>query len=344
MAKKTTSKASKKPKQSTVKKTTTKATAKAVKPLKSAKAVSASKVSSANQDKTYLQTHTALVVSLLALVILIIAGVIWWNNIYVRPRNVFEDMLKNNLATKSITKKSETLDGTSEVQKAEQTSFVPNISSRTLLEITQPTEAGETKVVTESIGTLQADFSQYTKIDTAETGNDGKKLDYSKVLNIWGRSSLEAGQPQNFQQSILGLVPFADLRPNDRQKIIAMLINDQAYKVDYSKVEPKKLDGYSALVFPVSINTAKYLKALKELSKVGGFADLSSLDPAQYEDNAPIEIKMVVDKRSRKLLEVEFIGAGQKETYSSYGLSAPIVTPENPIKLEELQKKIQEVR
>lgn len=310
---------------------------------KSSKSSKSSKTSNSS-DTPYILTNTPLVLSLIAVVIFGISSIVWWNNIYTRPQNVFEDMLKNNLATKSITKSTETADGTSTIQKTEQTSFVPNLASRTYLTISQPGQNGDTKVVTESIGTLETDYSKYLKIDTAEKGEDNKKLDYSSVLNIWGRSSLQTGQPQNFQQSILGLVPFANIRPADRPKIIKMLINDQAYKVDYSKVEPKELDGYSALVFPVSINTAKYLTALKELGKIGGFADLSSLDPAQYESSPPIEVKMIVDKRSRKLLEMQFVGVGQKEVYASQGLAAPIEVPAKPIPLEELQQKIQSIK
>jgi hypothetical protein len=304
----------------------------------------AKNISKTTDDKPYILTNTPLVLSIIAVTILVIVGIVWWNSIYTRPRNVFEDMLKNNLATKSITKSNSTTENGSSMNKTEQTSFVPNIASRSLLDITQPGEAGDTKVITESIGTLDTDYSQYLKIDTAQKGETGKKLDYGNILNIWGRSSLQTGQPQNFQQSILGLVPFANLKPADRQKAIDLLINDQAYKVDYSKVEPKKLDGYSALVFPVSINTSKYLVALKDIAKAGGFADLSALDPAQYKDSPPVEVKMTIDKRSRQLLEIEFVGVGQKETYSSYGLASPIKLPNKVIAIEELQQKIQEVK
>lgn len=303
------------------------------------------KKSSISSDNVpYILTNTPLVLTVVAIVIMTIVSIAWWNSIYLRPRNVFEDMLKNNLATKSITKMTNNSDGNSTLEKTDQLSFVPQVASQSVLDITQPGPAGETNVVTESIGTLQADYSKYLKIDTSEKGANGKQLDYTSVLNIWGKSSAQSGQPQNLQQSVLGLVPFANIRPEERQKIITMLINDQAYKVDYSKVEPKELDGYSALVFPVSIDSAKYLATLIELSKIGGYADLKGLDPAQYKDNPPIEVKMIVDKRSRKLLEVDFAGTDQKETYASYGLSMPIQVPENTIPIQELQQKIQDVK
>lgn len=297
-----------------------------------------------SSEVPYLLSNPLVVAVVVGLIMVFVISVVWWNNIYIRPRNVFEDMLKNNLATKSITKQTGNSDGVSSMNKTDQLSFVPQVASHSLLEISQPGAAGETKVTTESIGTLQADYSQYLSIDTPEKGENGKKLDYSKVTNIWGKSGAESGQPQNLQQSTLGLVPFANIRPDERLKIVKMLINDGAYKVDYSKVEPKRLDGYSALVFPVSIDSAKYLKTLIELSKMSGFSDLSGLDPAQYEGNPPIEVSMIIDKRSRKLLEVDFTGSEQKEKYSSYGLSMPILPPEKTIPIFELQQKIQEVR
>lgn len=295
-------------------------------------------------DKPYILTNTPAVISVLALLIFIVFGWLWWNKIYIRPRNVFEDMLKNNLATSSVTKTTKSVDGSSNILKNEQLSFVPNIASRALLTINQPGPEGDTKVVTESIGTLTADYSQYTKIDTPQKNAEGKKLDYSKVLNQWGKSNTESGPPQNLQQSILGLVPFARISPNERREIIKMLINDGAYVVDYSKVEPRKVGNKSALVFPVSINTEKYLKTLKVLAKKGGLSDLKSLDPAQYKDNPAIKVKLVIEKSTRHLLELDFEGSDQKETYSSYGLNTPINVPEKSISIEELQQKIQEIK
>ncbi len=296
-----------------------------------------------NENLPLILTNTPAVLIVVSLIIFTVVGIAWWNNIYLRPRNVFEDMLKNNLATKSVTKQTETTNGASIMNETKQVSFVPEMASRSVLKITQPGTDGETEVITESIGTLKTDYSQYLQIDTAEKGEDNKALDYSNVLNTWGRSN-PATSPQNFQQSILGLVPFANIRSDQRLAIVKKLINEQAYVVDYAGVQPKEIDGYSALVFPVSIDSAKYLSVLIELAKMAGYADLSGLDPSQYQDTPPIEVDMIVDKRSRKLLEVDFKGSDQKEVYSSYGLSMPIQPPENSIAIEELQQKIQEVR
>lgn len=305
---------------------------------------SSSNASTPKDEMPLIVAHKALSIFIIAGIIFIVSGTMWWRQVYNNPHRVFESMLSNNLSTQGVTRSSNSVTDGSPVSKTEQVSFVPTAASRTLVTIEQKgTDGANTKITSESIGTLSADFSRYVSIQTTQKNKAGKPLDYSKVENIWGKSDSAQAQPQNYSQSILSLVPFANLNAETRDKVLKLMNEKKVYDVDYSKVEPKRMDGKSALVYPVKVNTAGYVEVLKVIAKSLGLGDLPSLDPSAYKDQPPVELKIIVDKQSRHVLEVDY-GQDQKELYSAYGLSLPIVQPNKTIPISELQQKVQEVQ
>lgn len=288
----------------------------------------------------FVLTHKALSLTIIALIIFSVSGVAWWKHVYNSPRRVFEGMLKANLSTQSVTRATVSQDQGGPVEKTEQISFVPAMASRTVVTISQESADGVTNVVSETIGTTTRDYSRYIKIETPQKNAEGKALDYTSVINRWG----ESASPQAYQQATLGLIPFANLRQADLNAALASFDNKKVYDIDYAKVEPKRLDGKSALIFTVKINTAAYVEVLKDLSKKAGFSEFKDLNPADYKDSAPIEVKLTIDKLSRHLMVAEYVGSSQKETYSSYGLSAPITLPKMTMPIESLQQQIQEIK
>ncbi len=298
-----------------------------------------------NQEPTvstvpFIVSNKAASLSIVAAIIFVVSGVAWWKHVYNSPYRVFQGMLKTNLTTQSVTRTTITEDQGGPVEKAEQLSFVPQSASRTVVNIDQKGADGDTHVISETIGTPSRDYSRYIKIDTAQKNAQGKKLDYSPVIGRWG----ETAAAQAYQQSILGLVPFANLKPADLPSIVSLFEQKKVYDIDYSKVEPKRLNGKSALVFTVKINTSAYVEVMKTLTKTTGLSDFKDLNPEDYKDNAPIEVKLTVDKLSRQLLVAEYSQSNQKETYSAYGLSAPIDLPNMTMPLESLQQRIQEIQ
>lgn len=288
----------------------------------------------------FIVTHQALSITIIAAIIFAVAGVTWWKNVYNAPRRVFEGMLRTNLTTAGVTRSTLSEDSSSTIQKTEQLSFVPSMASRTVAVIKQGADDNKTHVISETIGTREADYSRYVKIETSQQGADGKPLDYSPVLNIWGQTS----DPQAYSQTVLGLVPFAPLRPGDVPEILKAFEDKKVYDIDYSKTEPKRINGKSALVFTVKINTGAYVEVLKMISEKSGFSDFAGLNPEDYKDNAPISVKLTVDKLSRQLLEADYVDSSQKETYSAYGLVTPIAIPEKTEPIETLQQKVQEIQ
>ncbi len=294
-----------------------------------------------SSDQPFVVSHPALALSLVAVILVCIFSSLWWTKVHDSPRRVFMGMIKNNLSTPSVTR--QTVAGQdSSVDKLEQLSFVPPYATRSLISITQDSPEGSNKVVTETVGTLSTDYSRYISIETSQKGKSGKSLDYSSVQNLWGATDPTVGPADYHSQSILGLVPFGNINSIAQQEIISKLIDGKAYTVDYSAVKPFRTAGKSALVFPVQIDAEKYIQVLKDLSKVSGNGDLSDLNPKDYAGQQPITVSIMVDKKSRHILEVSY--GQQKEVYSSYGLSTPVQTPNKTIPVNELQQKIQEIK
>ena len=291
-------------------------------------------------NQPFIVSHKALSLSVIAVIIFSVSGVAWWKHVYNSPRRVFEGMLRTNLSTASVTRTTVLDQQGGTVEKVEQLSFVPTVAGRTADVIKQQSAEGDTNVIRETIGTTTKDYIRYISIRTAQKGANGKPLNYDPVLNIWG----ESAQAQSYQKTVLGLIPFANLKPADVDAMFRKLQDKKVYTVDYSKVEPKRIDGKSTLVFAVTINTAQYVEVIKDIAKTGGFNDFADLNPADYKDSAPIEVKLTVDKLSRHLLEADFVASAQKETYSAYGLSTPVSLPSKTIPLELLQQQVQEVK
>lgn len=300
----------------------------------------AKKKSTPTVQKPFIVSHTPLVLSALAVVLIVVFAGLWWTKVYTSPHRVFDGMLANNLSTVSVTRES-SIQGNSSYNKIEQLNFSAPRGVQTLVTLAEPAEGGVNKVITETIGTIDADYSRYLSISTQTKNAAGQKLDYSKVVNIWGKSEPGDGQPQYFSQSVLGLVPFANLTAEQRSNLINQLTTNKVYDVDYSNVKPKEINGKSALEFPVLVKPYEYVKSIMSLTKTIGI-DMSGLDAEQYKGQPPISITITIDKRSRQVIKIVY--GQQVETYSGYGLSQSINVPDKTIPASQLKQKVQEVQ
>lgn len=297
--------------------------------------------SSSDSQLPFIVTNTPLVLCILATLLLAGSTRMWWSKVHDSPRRVFSAMLSNNLSTVGVTRQTLSSDSTN-LDKSEQISFVPPYAVRSLITVSQEEGTSKSSVVTETIGTLANDYSRYVNIETNQKSTSGKELDYSSVEGTWGKSGIANGQAQYFQQSILGLVPFANLDAKTRDSVLDLLVAKEAYVVDYSMVKPLRTNGKSALVYPVKVDAARYVAVLKALGKGTGIGDLPELNANDYSGQPPIEISITVDKLSRHVLEVSY--GQQVEKYTSYGLNTPVATPSKTISIDDLQQKVQEIQ
>lgn len=294
--------------------------------------------------KAIKNTTTAQRITLVAVVLFVIFGGVWCRNIYMSPRNVFWGMIDNNLATESVTRHVVQEQGGQTLDQYMQLQFGSSNSAHNLISVKQSGDTGENEVKSETIGTPKNDYSRYVSIKTPQKTAEGKPIDTSKLVNVWAKTDdSKAGQPssaQYFQQSILGIVPYANLNYQQRRELIKLMQDKKAY--DFTAEQPKtsKVEGKVVYIYTVSISPKAYIEMLQKFTKFMGLKDVE-LDPGQYEGAPPLKVEMTVGKLSRQLLKIKYVDGGQEETYSAQGLEQAVTLPSKTIPISELQDRIQ---
>lgn len=279
------------------------------------------------------------VLVLVIIILLVVLG--WgWYRMYTNPRQVFEGMLRNNLSTNGVIRQGGSDSDGQKMEQYLQLSFVSPVAARNIVTITQKAENGNTTIKTETIGTINADYSRYLEVTTNQKNANGQVPNFKDVINVWGKNEDKANL-QYLTQATLGVIPFANLNSANKIELVKGLI--AAYEVDYSKVKQQTTNGRKTWVFPVKVRTDKYVVTLKQISKAMGLGDQPSLVPADYVGSPPIELNIAVDKHSRQLVQVSYKDSKQVENYSAYGLRNPIALPEKTVPFEQLQQRLQNI-
>lgn len=282
---------------------------------------------------------------LVSILLLVVSLWVWWQFVFSSPRRVFEGMLETSLKTSSFTKR---IEQSEEGQKLDQSVRVQTDAQDTAHSITVLSQGGESaaSVTTEGVGTLNNDFVRYTDIKTSEKSQSGSPLNFSSVLNVWGRAvdsgNFSAGQL--YSDTVLGVIPIARLSAAQKAELLNFIRDKQIYKTDYSSVERKKLNGRSVFVYKAEVKTELYVEMLKKFASMIGLKHLEDLDPDAYKDSPPIEFEISVDVLSRQLQGIKYSDSGRQETYSGYGALSEVQIPDNTITVEELQERLQNIR
>ena len=283
----------------------------------------------------------------LAIILFIVFGGLWFQKVYTNPHRVFDGMLANNLSTFGVTKHSLNVQGGQKVDQYTQLSFAVPAASHNFVHLTQGTGTESTDVQTETIGTVDTDYSRYIKIQTSQKSKDGKQLDFSKVQGIWGKTDAPVpGSPssaQYYRQAALGMLPFGNLDKSSRDEMLHKLNDSKVYTVDYSKAKSDTVNGKRVWQYSVKLDIAAYIGVLKAEGKKLGLGSLDDFNPDQYKGQPPVELTISVDKISRQLVQV-LSGAGQKDDYQSFGLSSPVQLPSKTIPIAELQQQLQQIQ
>ncbi len=282
----------------------------------------------------------------MAVFLILLFSWIWWRFVYTSPKNVFWGMIDNSLSTYSITKQTnlnqnaESLNQTTQINLGAQDA----VESRVVL--TQDDGQNKSEVTTENIGFIESDYSRYIKINTNQKNAAGQTPDFSKLLGVWGKSSSENDQqsPQYFRQSLAGVLPIANLNPEQRAHIISLMHQKDVYVPNYGKVKKETVDGHSAYTYEVDVNLKPYIETLQDVAKASGLGKIEGLDAEQYNGAPPVKLMITIGKVSRQLMKVKFEGDGREENYSSFGLARTIASPQGAISLSELQEKVQSIQ
>jgi hypothetical protein len=208
-------------------------------------------------------------------------------------------------------------------------------------------DQGQAVITTESIGTLQNDFVRYLDIKTDQKNSSGSSFDFSNVLSVWGKSgdNKEAGEEaQLFSQTVLGVVPIANLPLSARQELLRQIQNDKVYTVDYGTVKRAKSNGRPVYTYDVTVEPVAYINMLKTFAHSLGLTQLDQVDSSQYANTPALKFSFEVDVWSAQLTKVTYIESNRTETYSAYGARALVNQPKDTITLEELQTRLQSIQ
>ncbi len=266
----------------------------------------------------------------------------WYKSIYSDPRAVFNAMLENSLRTESVTKEvvqntdDQTLEQIIRLQAGEkhQAQSVTNLSQQGTASAT---------VVTESIGTPTSDYVRYRSISTEQKSEAGNDLDFTNILGIWGKTDIEdKTSGELYNESALGIIPFANLSKVDRKKVLDLASDMNVYRVEFQNVRKGTVNGRSTYEYTVKVLPEAYVAMLQEYARAAGLTHLENINPANYASADAIEFKVTVDILSRRLSSVTY-ETGRQEYYLSYGNQVQTDIPTETVTIEELQQRLQEV-
>ncbi|MEO6513136.1 MAG: hypothetical protein ABIR37_00460 [Candidatus Saccharimonadales bacterium] len=278
--------------------------------------------------------------------LLVLAVFLWWNFIHQGPHRVFESMLTNNLRTSSVTKYEKTSNGSQTAQQYVRLQLGGTNAAQWLVSISQP----GLNVTTESIGTPTTGYVRYVNATSGKKDANGKAVDFSSILNIWGKAAPkeQSSLTQLFSQSILDIgtvpaPPIGNVTPEQQENITTFMSQQGVFTPNYQTMQRKMLDGREVYVYDVSVKLAPYVRMMQVFASNIGLKDLQSLDPTQYQSAQPIKLTMSVDASSHQLKQITYAQSGFTETYSDYGLSTPIAVPGKTIPASELQSRLQKL-
>lgn len=282
--------------------------------------------------------------------LLIIAGFVWWTQVYESPYNVYWGMLGNSLSASSVTKHIvEKSSGTNLDEYVGENFGMSNAAyARTTL-----TDAAST-IKTETVGTMNADFVRYTSINTKQKNKSGKAFDFSNVLGKWAKSAAQNSSNQTtavpfWAQTTLGLengnvVPIASLSATGRAALIKQLHDNTVFDTSFSNVEKSKQNGRPVYTYSLSVEPVAYVAFEKAFAADLGIKALNSLDPNNYQGEQAVKVNLTVDVHSHQLVEVSYPGTSHQEFYSSWGVPVAVPTPHATVSGQALQGLINQIK
>jgi hypothetical protein len=279
--------------------------------------------------------------------LLLAAAGLWCFKLSVTPERVFWGMLEQSLSTSGVSMHSTMEQGNARLQQNVQYSLGGQNRAISVTKLHQ----GEAEVVTEVIGTPQADYTRYAHIKTDRVDAAGKTLDVSKVLDVWAKTENSENRSELIGQSILGLsvplggipVPIGNLNSEQRAKLLTQIKNEGVYEVSFKDAKKERKDGRLRYIYEIKVQTIPYVHLMKEFAKATGLHELDDVDPNNYQA-PPMSIKLTVDARSRHLVAVEIPDTGFKQTFKSYDVPVAFQIPKDTVPAEELQKRLNELQ
>lgn len=281
-----------------------------------------------------------------AIVIFAFSGWAWWHFVRSNPQRTFNAALNNSLRTRGMSRIVDQANGSQDLeQKVQLSQGAQNVAQgQTTIQQSGDVSAN---IVTQTIGTPYEDFVQYTKIETSQKSKDGKDLDFSELLGVWGKSTPTSGGQTTgelYNESVLGVVPMANLSAKQRTALMDMIVEKKVYQIDLDKVGRGIENGRPVYTYDVTVAPEAYVGMLKEFAKSAGLTQLEGINPADYKDSQPLTFKLKVDVWAQNFTAVEYQDGARSERYGSWGVSRSVKIPTETVPVEDLQSRLQAVQ
>lgn len=203
-----------------------------------------------------------------------------------------------------------------------------------------------TTITTEGIATKSAEYIRYTEIRTDQKNASGRPLNFSSVLNVWGKQPTDTAKPTSlYGQTALGgcVLPLASLSKMQAEKHIQELQKGEVFKTNARAVNHESYEGRRMRVFDVTVQPAQYISFMKQFAASSGLKTLDTVNADEYATRKPEDLKIFVDATG-KVRAVVYKDSKRTVQLTDYGKRADIEEPTKSIPVEELQKRLQAVR
>jgi hypothetical protein len=288
-------------------------------------------------------TATQLIAELMIVfgaITLCVGAFLWWHYIVSNPKRVFWGMMSSSLQTPSTTIRTQQSDESQTVDQVVRLNVNAQhvASGRTVLSQTGTTSS----VTTETIGTPHGDYIRYLAVNTTQKGANGQPLNFSKLLNVWGKTPTDASETNgdSYNQAVLGLIPYGNLNQAQRQELMKFM--EQAYSFNDKEVRKYILNGRPVYDYNIEVKPKAYVIMLKRFGSMTGLTQLEQIDPNNYESATPIGFVLTVDVWSRQATSIRYPKSDRIEKISGWGIvSPPVVLPKDAIGVDELQSRLQ---
>jgi hypothetical protein len=140
------------------------------------------------------------------------------------------------------------------------------------------------------------------------------------------------------------LVPQANLRTSDRNKLLTLLHNTVVFDTNIDAAKKQTVNGRPQYVYTSNVQAVAYAGYQKEFAKMLGLKLLDDINPNDYQGQPATKVELTVDARSHQLVSVNYVGQDRKEQYSAYGVARQIPIPKatlTGVQLQQLVNKVQ---
>ena len=281
-----------------------------------------------------------------AVVVVLLSVWTWWQYVYTSSNRTFWGMMDRNLMTNAYGKVVDQSVPGDQVRQATAIDYSSQqrVNGQTLLN----RGAGEqyTHVVTDTVGTPGTDYVRYTEIQTGQKDAEGKPLDFSQVVGVWGvADSGSATGGQLFGDMALGILPVAQLNPDQRSSVMGSIRSTNAYAINGVTEKRTNIFGRKSYTYDVTVHVRGYVTALKQFALATGMKNLEDVDPTTYSEDREAKLLVTVDSWSRQVTKVEYPDSGRVEEFAGLGsLQRLNSVPEKSVTVDELQQRLGQVR